>query len=141
MADTRRGQKSARETPTLGRLAARLGQLESLVADLIDAHTTLDEQAQDLHYKVCFTMDLLKVRLRKAGQGAILDAAGKEVFEEGSITQFWHRDGATYVAELKAEADALEKKIAGADAIKQAAAATLDDISKAAAGAPDATKH
>lgn len=128
--------------------ADRLTAMEKLFADMantvdaiVDAYNNLDVQHEHLHYKLQFVMD--SVIVERKNPRAILDANGKgESVVRGSLTQFFAADGEKYIAVLKAQADALQKKLQahalGAANINDAIRDTIRE--QRAAGAADSAE-
>lgn len=128
-------------------LAARVQRLETLVNMLIDrlderlgaiedAHNAIDHKFEDLFYRVMFVMQHITVR-RKV-QGII--TSGTTGVEEKTLMEFFLRDGEAWIAQVKAESDALAKNLAQIDAdrddtnakiraaVADTRAATTDDV-------------
>lgn len=99
--------------------------LADAFTELVEAHNALDARHEYLYYKLQYVMDF--VRVQRVKPGALLDVNEKPIAVQGSLTEFFTIEGAAYINVLKAQADAIQKKLDGEAAILQAARDTIAD--------------
>lgn len=114
--------------------------VEDRLGQIVEAHNTLDRKFEDLHYRILFIMERITVKRRREREGLII-GAGESEYEEGTLLEFYAKDGPAYIARLKREVAALEDNLARTDAAADAPGTTLADVEALAAARASRTRH
>lgn len=87
----------------------REAEIVDAINAAVEAIEELRESVLEMKYRVTYVMERIPVK-RPHAPGAIV-APGQQEFRTGTLAQFWMEDRESYIAQLKAEADALADHI------------------------------
>lgn len=139
MAKRRPTPASLLDTTVTANVLARLANLEATYEVLIDslderlhdmteAHNALDAKFEGLFYRVLYVMETLTIRRRRAG----LITSGMSDTEEGTILEFFLKEGDAYITKLKREEAAVAESLAQTDRARAA-----HDVPETNGGSPE----